>query len=87
MKKNIRNILSGGLLGVAMAGMLTGCSENYLNVAPETDINSESVVATTKAARLLVRGIASAMNTQYGGAGAQIYLSLIHISEPTRLID
>lgn len=73
MKKNIRNILSGGLLGVAMAGMLTGCSENYLNVAPETDISSESAVATTKAARLLVRGIASAMNTQYGGAGAQIY--------------
>lgn len=61
------NIYLKGLTAVAVAGLLASCSSDYLDLAPETDVATDQVAATTEAAALAINGIANAMQTQYGG--------------------
>lgn len=52
---------------LAVAGMAAGCSDSYLDLAPETTITQKDVTKTTTAAALAINGLANAMQTQWGG--------------------
>ena len=68
----INNIIR--IMGVpAMLAMMTGCSSDYLDLAPETVISADEVCSSTTAAQLAVNGIASSMNTQYQGTNYNQY--------------
>lgn len=60
-----KNILIKGMLGLCAAVMITGCSDNYLDLAPESDPSTSAIQGNANNALLAVRGIARMMNTQY----------------------
>lgn len=59
-----KNIIKGMLM-MAAGLMLTGCSSDYLDLAPESEPSTASIASSTSAARLAVRGIGRAMQCQY----------------------
>lgn len=60
-----KNIIIKGFLGLATVAMLAGCSDNYLELAPESSPSAASIKQSVSAARLAVRGIGRAMQCQY----------------------
>lgn len=60
-----KNIIKKGMALIAVAGMLTGCSDSYLSTEPVTDPSGATIANSVEAAKLAVRGIARAMNCQY----------------------
>ncbi len=60
-----RNIFIKGLAMVAVAGMLTGCASDYLDLKPESNPSDKEVLGTTDAAQLAINGIARSMYAQY----------------------
>lgn len=54
-------------------GSVTSCSDNYLELAPETSISNSTVTSTVDAARLAMIGICQAMWQQYQDIGPQGY--------------
>lgn len=63
-----KNIILCGLAGLAASGLLTGCSDSYLDLAPVTTTSSAAVSEGLDAAKLAVRGIGTAMQGQYQDA-------------------
>lgn len=59
----IKSIYIAGI-ALATAGLLTGCSSDYLDVAPKTDV-SDTSLGDPSVAKGLVDGMYEAMNTQY----------------------
>lgn len=59
------NIIIKGLFGLCAAAMLAGCSDSYLDLAPESDPSTNTIQNNAKNALLAVRGIARMMNTQF----------------------
>lgn len=62
---------------LATAGF-TSCSDNYLNLAPETSVSNHDMVSTVDGAQLAMVGICQAMWEQYqtiAGAGGSSYNS------------
>ena len=47
------------------AGSMTSCSDNYLELAPETSVTNSTVIETVEGARLAMIGICQAMSQQY----------------------
>lgn len=68
-----KNIIINGMLCLASAAMLTGCSENYLSTEPVTMPSMASVQGSTEAARMAVRGLGRAMNCQYSKTAMNQY--------------
>lgn len=62
MKRNKLNI---ALSLLAVGSMLTACSSDYLDLAPESTVSKSDITATVEGAQLAVNGICSAMQTQY----------------------
>lgn len=60
-----RNIIFGSLLGLSALGMVTSCSDDYLDKMPISEIGTDVAMGTTKAAKMAVLGMARAMYTQY----------------------
>lgn len=59
------NHIIKGLAALTLAGMLAGCSSDYLDVAPGTSIPEEEAMSTPEGAALAVNGIFESMNKQY----------------------
>lgn len=77
-----KNIIKS-LAVVASVGMLTGCSGDYLDLAPETSISESDVAKSVEANALLINGIASAMScqyydTQYNELNGESYINSIY---------
>lgn len=62
---NIKSLYIG-LAAVAAAGVLTGCSSDYLDVKPVTDIN-ETQLEDPSVLGTALAGLYESMNTQYSG--------------------
>lgn len=60
-----KNIFVKGMLLLSGAAMLAGCSDNYLNVAPETEPSTSMISTSLSAAKLALRGLGRAMECQY----------------------
>ena len=60
-----RNIFIKGLATVAVAGFLTGCSSDYLDLKPESNPSDVEVMASTESAALVINGICRSMYAQY----------------------
>ncbi len=60
-----RNIFIKGLAAVAVAGFLTGCSSDYLDLKPESNPSDKEVMQSTKTAALVINGICRSMYAQY----------------------
>lgn len=58
------NIIKG-IVCIAAAGSLVGCSDNYLDLMPESQPTTGLISESVNAARLAVRGIGRAMQCQY----------------------
>ena len=54
-------------MAVAVAGMFSACSSDYLDLKPVTDVTDADVTATTQGAALAINGIARSMQTQWNG--------------------
>ena len=54
------------LIGIATLG-LVGCSSDFLDTAPESEMGTPTVLSTTKNAEMALNGICKAMTTQYMG--------------------
>lgn len=61
------NKIFKGLSVIVAAGLLTSCSSDYLDLAPETDISNATVTSSVESAALAINGISNAMQTQWGG--------------------
>lgn len=59
------NYIIKGLAALTLAGMLAGCSSDYLDVAPSTDIAEDVAMSSPEGAALAVSGIFESMNKQY----------------------
>lgn len=60
-----KNIIIKGILGLATVAMLAGCSDTYLDLAPESSPSAASIKQSVSAARLALRGLGRAMQCQY----------------------
>lgn len=61
-----RNNIYKGLAAFTLAGMLAGCSSDYLDVDPVTNIPEDAALNSPTGVRLAVEGIFESMNKQYG---------------------
>lgn len=78
-KMKNKNIVKS-LLGVGLVLMAGGCSSDYLEVNPETQPNSGMLSQSVDAAKLAVRGIANAMQTQYSNTSYNQYCGESYIN-------
>lgn len=62
-----KNIIFKSLAGVLVAGSLGSCSSDYLDLAPEVDFPTSTVMGTTEAAKYAINGLCYSMNCVYGG--------------------
>ena len=62
MKKH--NIIKG-VAGVLLAGALSACSSDYLQVEPETSVDTATVSSTVNGAQMALYGACASMNTQW----------------------
>lgn len=75
-----KNILIKGMIGLCAVAMMTGCSDSYLDVAPESDPSTSTMQSNAKNALLAVRGIARFMNTQYSATSQNQYIGESYIN-------
>lgn len=57
----MKNILLKGIAGIACAGMLAGCSSDYLDVQPETVISTSQINTTQEGAQQALYGLCETM--------------------------
>lgn len=62
-----RNKIYLGLVTAATVSLMPACSSDYLDVAPETSVDSGIVSGTVQGASLAINGICNSMQTQYQG--------------------
>lgn len=60
-----KNILAKGMLMLGTVALLSGCSDSYLDVAPETEPSTSLISTSLSAAKLALRGLGRAMECQY----------------------
>lgn len=61
----MKRYIYGSLIGLASVGMLTACTEDYLDQKPITQLGADKAIGSTKAARMAVLAMARSMETQY----------------------
>lgn len=62
----MKNILLKGIAGIACAGMLAGCSSDYLDVQPETVISTSQINTTQEGAQQALYGLCETMYCPMG---------------------
>lgn len=63
--KNFNKNIIRGLMGVASLGLLASCSNDYLQVDPETTQSTSTVVSNVDMAQQAIYGICQGMQSQY----------------------
>lgn len=53
------------MTALAVAGVLSACSDNYLDIQPVTEVATDQAMSTVPGVRVAVAGIIEAMNKQY----------------------
>lgn len=65
-----RNIITKMLVLPALLGLTTACSDNYLDVAPETSVSTSDVTGNVEVARQAIYGICASMEWGYENSGS-----------------
>ena len=60
-----KNIFVKGLAGILVAGSLASCSEDYLQIEPETSVDTSTVTSSVEGAELALIGMCRAMYQGY----------------------
>lgn len=70
-----KNIFVKGLAGILVAGSLASCSEDYLQIEPETSVDTSTVTSSVEGAELALIGMCRAMYQGYqiGGSNLQFF--------------
>ncbi len=71
----MKNIFKKGLAAILTAGMLAGCSSDYLDVPPVTSVSSSLVQTTQEGAQAALYGLCQAMYTQYTSLADYLFVN------------
>ncbi len=68
------NILKGAM-GLVVAGVMTGCAGDYLDVAPVTNVTDNEVISTVDGARSGMYGVCRSMAMQYSDMSGYMFFN------------
>lgn len=67
-----RNIITKGVLALAMAGFLGSCADDYLDTLPVTQVTDKTAMSSYAGANEVLQGIFESMNVQYAGMSLDV---------------